>query len=186
MFLPSAEQVLLPEGKQGMTNLDAALLLLRVVLGLTMAAHGYSKLFMGGRIQGTSKWFSGLGMRPGAFHAWLAAITEIAAGLAFAAGLLTPFASAAFVALMLVAAWTVHRRKGFFIVGGGWEYTLILAAGAVATAVAGAGRISLDWLLFNGNLLEGWPGLLLAALGGTVAAIALLALFYRPSESQKS
>lgn len=162
-----------------MTNLDAGLLLLRVVLGLTMAAHGYSKIFMGGHIKGTSKWFSSLGMRPGAFHAWLAATTEIVAGLAFAVGLLTPFASAAFVALMLVAARTVHRGKGFFIVAGGWEYNLVLAAAAAATAAAGAGQLSLDWLLFGANLFDGWPGLLLSA-GGAVAGMALLSLFYRP------
>ncbi|BCW73592.1 hypothetical protein NicSoilB8_46360 (plasmid) [Arthrobacter sp. NicSoilB8] len=91
---------------------------------------------MGGRMQGTSNWFNSLGLRPSAFHAWLAAVTEVTAGLAFAAGLLTAFASAAFVALVLVAAWTVHRHKGFFIVSGGWEYTLVLGIGAIATAVA--------------------------------------------------
>lgn len=162
-----------------MTNLDAGLLLLRVVLGLTLAAHGYSKIFMGGRIEGTSKWFTGLGMRPGSLHAWLAATTEIVAGLAFAFGLFVPFASAGFVALMFVAARTVHRRKGFFIVSGGWEYNLVLAAAAAATAAAGAGKLSLDWMLFGENLLDGWPGLLLSATGA-IAGLALLGLFYRP------
>ncbi|WP_256386370.1 DoxX family protein, partial [Mycobacterium sp. GA-1841] len=106
---------------------DTALLVLRVVLGLTMAAHGYNKFFGGGRIPGTAGWFDSIGMKPGLFHARVAATTEIAAGLGLALGLLTPIPAAGFVALMLVAAWTVHRANGFFIVKEGWEYNLILA-----------------------------------------------------------
>lgn len=163
-----------------MTDHDAALLLLRVCFGVTMAAHGYSKLFMGPGIEGAGKWFSSLGLRPGPFHAWLAALTEIGAGLALALGLFTPLASAAFVALMLVAAWTVHRRKGFFIVGGGWEYTFILAVGGIAIAIAGPGRISLDWALFSQGIIAGWTGLVIAVVGGLLAGIGLLVIFYRP------
>ncbi len=75
-----------------------------------------------------------MGMKPGMFHARVAATTEMSAGLGLAAGLLTPIPAAGFVALMLVAAWTVHRPNGFFIVKEGWEYNLILAASAVAVA----------------------------------------------------
>ena len=38
-----------------------ALLLLRVVVGLTMIAHGTNHWKGGGRIEGTARWFSGLG-----------------------------------------------------------------------------------------------------------------------------
>ena len=55
-------------------------------------------------------------MKPGKVHALLAASTEVGAGLLLAAGLLTPLAAGAIVALMIVAGWTVHRDKGFFIV----------------------------------------------------------------------
>lgn len=163
-----------------MTSIDAGLALLRVCLGLTMAAHGYGKLFRGGRIPGTAGWFDSIGMRPGTLHAWLAALTEVGAGILFALGLLTPFAAAGFVSLMVVAAWTVHRGNGFFIVGNGWEYNLILAVGAVSVAVAGAGRISLDRALFGENILTGWAGLVVSAVLGIVAAVALLGVFYRP------
>ena len=90
---------------------DTGLLILRVCLGLTMAAHGYNKFFGGGRIPGTAKWFESIGMKPGMLHARIAATTEMAAGLGLAVGLLTPIPAAGFVALMLVAAWTVHRRE---------------------------------------------------------------------------
>lgn len=163
-----------------MTSIDAGLALLRVCLGLTMAAHGYGKLFRGGRIPGTAGWFDSIGMRPGTLHAWLAALTEVGAGILFALGLLTPFAAAAFVSLMVVAAWTVHRGNGFFIVGNGWEYNVILAVGAVSVAVAGAGGVSLDRALFGEDILTGWAGFVVSAVLGIVAAAALLGVFYRP------
>jgi putative oxidoreductase len=61
--------------------------------------------------------------------------------------LLTPFASALIVATMLVAIWTVHIDKGFFVSNGGYEYPLVNAAVALGVAFTGPGLISLDWLL---------------------------------------
>ena len=75
---------LLPTGRPKfcfMTAYDVGLLILRVVLGLTMAAHGYNKFFGGGRIPGTAGWFESIGMKPGTFHARVAATTEISAGV---------------------------------------------------------------------------------------------------------
>jgi putative oxidoreductase len=163
------------------------MLILRLVLGLTMAAHGYNKFFGPGGIDGTAGWFESIGMRPGAFHARLAAGTEVAAGLSLAFGLLTPIAAAGFVALMLVAAWTVHRGNGFFITKEGWEYNLVLGAAAVAVAVS-PGRLSLDHLLFTGtrfaHLLQGWSGLFIALGLGLAGGIGQVVLFFRPRKSE--
>jgi putative oxidoreductase len=166
------------------TAYDFAILLLRVVLGLTMAAHGYNKFFGKGGLAGTAGWFDSIGMKPGMFHARAAATTEVAAGLGLALGLLTPIPAAGFVALMFVAAWTVHRKNGFFIVKEGWEYNLILAVAAVAVAGTGAGRLSLDYALFRdtalGAYLHGWGGLLIAIVLGLAGGIGQLAIFFRP------
>ncbi len=167
-----------------MTAYDVGLLILRLVLGLTLAAHGYNKFFGGGRIPGTAGWFESIGMRYGRFQAVVAASTEISAGLGLAAGLLTPIPAAGFVALMLVAAWTVHRANGFFIVKEGWEYNLILAVAAVAVATLGAGRYSLDHLIFGHNWHDGWHGLLGSLLLGVGGALGQLVLFYRPPVKQ--
>ncbi|MBV8860520.1 MAG: DoxX family protein [Mycobacterium sp.] len=167
---------------------SVALLILRLVLGLTLAAHGYNKFFGGGRIPGTAGWFESIGMKYGTFQAVVAATTEISAGLGLAAGLLTPIPAAGFVALMFVAAWTVHRANGFFIVKEGWEYNLVLATAAVAVATLGAGRYSLDRLLFRHtplyDWLHGWHGLLISLLLGLGGAIGQLAIFYRPPVKQ--
>src|SRR5581483_9330338 len=167
-----------------MTAYDVGLLILRLVLGLTLAAHGYNKFFGGGRIPGTAGWFESIGMRYGRFQAVVAASTEISAGLGLAVGLLTPIPAAGFVALMLVAAWTVHRANGFFIVKEGWEYNLILAVAAVAVATLGAGRYSLDHLIFGHNWHDGWHGLLGSLLLGLGGALGQLVLFYRPPVKQ--
>ncbi len=155
--------------------------LIRVLVGLTLAAHGYGKFFKGGKIPGTAGWFDSMGMRPGKVHAYLAASTEVGAGLLFALGLLTPLASAAMVALMVVAGWTVHRNNGFFIVGEGWEYTFILAVIAVGIATTGPGQYSLDYAFgLTDPDFDGINGLLIAAVGGVVAGVGQMAIFYRP------
>ncbi|MEQ8841643.1 MAG: DoxX family protein [Acidimicrobiales bacterium] len=155
--------------------------LIRFILGVTLAAHGYGKFFRGGRIPGTAGWFDSMGMRPGKLHAYLAASTEVGAGLLFAVGLFTPLAAAGMVAVMTVAAWTVHRPNGFFIVGDGWEYNFILAVVAVGIATTGPGQYSLD---YEFGLLDtdfdGINGLLIAGVGGVLAAVAQMAIFYRP------
>jgi putative oxidoreductase len=168
----------------GVAPYDVGLLILRLVLGVTLAAHGYNKFFGGGRIPGTARWFDSIGMKPGKFHATVAASTEMAAGLGLAAGLLTPIPAAGFVSLMLVAAWTVHRHNGFFIVKEGWEYNLVLAVSAVVVATLGAGRLSLDWVIFGKNWFDGWPGLLISVVLGLAGAIGQLLIFYRPPAKQ--
>ena len=171
-----------------MTAYDFGILLLRIVLGLTMAAHGYNKFFGKGGLAGTAGWFDSMGMKPGMFHARIAAATEMSAGLGLAVGLLTPIPAAGFVALMFVAAWTVHRPNGFFIVKEGWEYNLTLAVAAVAIATVGVGRISLDYALFRGtglyDYLHGWWGLVIAVVLGLGGGIGQLAIFYRPPAKQ--
>lgn len=159
---------------------DWALLILRVVVGVTLAAHGYNKFFGGGRIAGTARWFDSIGMRPGRRHATLAAASEIAAGLALAAGFLTTPAAAGFVGLMTVAFWVAHRGKGLFVMNDGWEYTLVLAVVAVVIAMLGPGDLSLDSVIGVADALDGWVGLAVSLGGGVMAAMVLLTAFYRP------
>ena len=57
-----------------------ALLLVRVVVGVTMMRHGYNHWRGGGKIAGTARWFSGLGLKYGVLQAWMSVVTEIGAG----------------------------------------------------------------------------------------------------------
>jgi putative oxidoreductase len=160
-------------------GVSAGLLILRVMVGIVMVAHGYNHIFRGGKIQGTAGWFESLGMKPGILHAWLASLTELGAGAMLIFGFLTPLAAAGVVGVMLVALITNHIRNGFFIFrpGEGYEYVLTLLVVAVSIAMLPAGKFSidhaidLDW--------TGWTGLAIAAVAGAGGALLLLAVFWR-------
>jgi putative oxidoreductase len=104
-------------------------------------------MFGGHGIAGTGQFFEAIGFRPGRVMAAIAGLGELGAGLAFALGLLTPFASAVIIATMAVAIWSVHLDKGFFNQNGGYELPLLNAAIALGIAFTGAGPLSLDTML---------------------------------------
>ncbi len=150
--------------------MDLGLLLLRMVIGLTLAAHGVQKLFgwFGGHgLDGTGALLEQMGFVPGRRHAFMAGFLEAAAGLLLAAGLLTPLASALILAVMVVAAMTAHSRGGFFLTSGGYEYNVVIAATAISVAFTGAGAWSLDALLGlpSGGPLPGLAAIVVGAIG---------------------
>jgi putative oxidoreductase len=123
------------------------LLILRLGIGLILAAHGAQKLFglWGG--PGMTKWaqmVERLRIRPARPWAWIAALSEFGGGLLVALGLLSPLGSLAIIGAMLVAIATVHLSKGFWVGKGGFEFNLALIAGSAALAFTGAGAYSLD------------------------------------------
>jgi putative oxidoreductase len=157
---------------------DLAAFLLRTTLGGMLATHGINKVAGPGGLEGTTRWFAALGLRPAAMHARMAAATEIGAGTLLAVGALSPLPAAATIGLMTTAALTDHRGKGFFVFKGGWEYTAVVAAAATALTTLGPGRWSLDTLL--GHRRQGPAWALAATALGVSAAGALLATSYRP------
>ena len=162
---------------------DVALLVLRVAIGGVFLAHGWNHIYGGGRIAGTGRWFESMGMRPGVVHAWLASVTEVAAGVLLVLGLLTPVAAAGVVGVMVVAWIINHRGNGFFIFrpGEGWEYVMTLTVTGLVLAMLGAGGISLDNALDLEDL-AGWTGFWIAVVAGVGGALALLAVAWRPAK----
>ena len=170
-----------------MQQLDIALLGLRVVFGVFLAAHGINKVFGGKGLKGTASWFGSIGMKWPMWQARIAAATEIGAGLLFAAGLLTSLAAAGMVAVMFVAIWTVHWKVGFFVFkpNQGWEYCASILVVALFVSTAGPGRWSLDHGL-ELDWFRDWRGLIVTALLGFGGALAQLAVCYRPARTQPS
>src|SRR5258708_864222 len=124
--------------------MDIGLLLLRLTVGLTIAAHGAQKSFgwFGGPgLDVIGQFFATLGFSPGRRHALMAGLAETGGGLLLALGLLTPVAAAFLFSVMLVAAVTVHIKKGFFSQNGGYEYTLVVGIAAIAVAFTGPGSL---------------------------------------------
>jgi putative oxidoreductase len=154
--------------------MDVGLLIVRVVFGLLLAAHGCQKLFgwFGGHgIAGTGDFFQGLGFHPGRAFAVLTGLAECGAGVFLALGLMTPAATAPIVSVMLVAIATVHWGQGL-LSPNGIELPLVYLAVALAIAVSGPGAYSVDAFL---GFSDWWTAptaataLALGVLGGLVS-----------------
>lgn len=129
------------------TQAGYGLTLLRIIAGLTFAAHGAQKLFgwFGGYgLAGVGQWMESIGLAPGYLLALLAGSAEFFGGLALVIGLLVRPAAAVLVVTMLVAIFSVHLGNGFFISDNGYEYALALLAISLTVLIEGAGKLSLD------------------------------------------
>jgi putative oxidoreductase len=116
-----------------------ALLVLRVVLGAVMIAHGYPKVF--GGLHHHVGFVSSLGL-PG-WLAYCSAFAEFFGGILVIAGLITRIAALAILIDLLVAIAKVHWKHGLSGPGG-YEFPLSLCAIAFALIFFGAGPFALD------------------------------------------
>jgi putative oxidoreductase len=129
------------------TRAGYGIALLRVVTGVTFAAHGAQKLFgwFGGYgLAGVGQWMESIGLAPGYLLALLAGSAEFFGGLALVLGVLVRPAAAVLAVTMLVAIFSVHLANGFFMSNNGYEFALALLAISVALLIEGAGRLSVD------------------------------------------
>ncbi len=129
------------------SNAGFAALVLRVPVGIILAAHGAQKLFgwFGGYgLEGTGQWMASIGLEPGYLMALLAGSAEFFGGLALIFGLLTRPAAAVSAFTMVIAIFSVHFVNGLFMSNNGYEFALALFAATLALTFQGAGRLSLD------------------------------------------
>jgi putative oxidoreductase len=113
-------------------------LLMRLILGLSMAVHGYQKVVPNGALHHHAHYIVTLGLPY--WLGYVSAFTELIGGILLIIGLFTRLA-AAFVAInMLTAFVTVGIHQGFGI----YNYILALAALAIMLLFYGAGALALD------------------------------------------
>lgn len=158
------------------------LLILRLVVGLTLTAHGAQKLFGWWGGPGMAGWTAGMDrmrIRPAKAWAWISVLAELVGGLLFAFGLLTPLGAFAIVGSMLVAIATVHWPNGFWNGKRGYEFNLVILASVIAVALTGPGALSLDAVL---RLHIPEPATIIVLAIATTAGVAATLLSRRRPE----
>jgi putative oxidoreductase len=127
---------------------DLAPLILRVVLGGLMIAHGYLKLIGGPANFG--RMLAGLGVPAPMFLGYLVTYTELVGGALLVVGLLSRLVALALTADLVVALALVKVNIGLIAPHGmenGAELCLAYISGFVFILFAGPGRFSLDRLI---------------------------------------
>lgn len=158
--------------------ISVAFLIVCLILGLGLIAHGSQKLFgwFGGHgVAGTGGFFEGIGFRPGTIFATMAGLGEILGGLLTVLGLGGALGPVLIVLVMLVAIGSVHIDKGFFTQNGGCELPITNIAVALAIAFGGSGLYALDNALglnFLTDPVQVWYAMAAAFI---VAMLTLLA-----------
>jgi putative oxidoreductase len=120
-------------------NPDAALLVLRLVLGVIMIAHGYPKLT---GFDGTVGFFSNIGVPLPTLAAAYAAVVEVVGGILIILGIAADLAGLLFAIDMAGAILFFHMKNGFSVANGGIEFPLALLAMALTIALAGPGKFA--------------------------------------------
>lgn len=165
--------------------MDIALLILRLVVGLYITAHGAQKLFGwfdGHGFAGTQGFVGGmLGYRPAWLWTLALTVAEFVGGLLFVLGLLSPIAAIAVAAAMLSATLVPHWSNGPFGAKGGYEQTLTNLAVALSVGLAGPGAYSLDqWLGISVPTLYSEAIALVALVGVLVGIVSRRASAAQP------
>jgi putative oxidoreductase len=112
------------------------LIVLRVVLGLYMAAHGITRTVVG-TVDEFGGFLSSQGLPAGVVLAWGITINEVLGGLTLASGRLVRPLAAAFALEHVMGIILVHAPQGWFTVGyqaGGAEYSVLLLICFLLTA----------------------------------------------------
>ncbi|WP_269938369.1 DoxX family protein [Arthrobacter sp. HY1533] len=124
--------------------------MLRVVVGFLFAAHGWQK-YNEFTIAGTQGAFTQMGVPAADLVAPVVATLELVGGIALVLGLATRPIAILLMLNMVGAIALVHAPAGIFVEAGGFELVLMLGASALAVALIGPGKFSLDNLMFGRN-----------------------------------
>jgi putative oxidoreductase len=155
-----------------MSVTDLCLLALRLVVGLTFAAHGAQKAFGWWSGPGPDRWrgaVEAMGFAPSGFFGRVSTAIELVGGSLLALGLLTPLAVIALIAQVVVIIARAHWPRGFFNSVGGYEYPLLLGVVVAVVGLLGPGLVSLDEVL--GVHLDVRAGVIALVAGFVVGAV---------------
>ncbi len=135
-------------------------LFLRLAMGLGFMVHGWAKLSRGPA--GFEKLLIQTGVPLPHITSWIVSFIELIGGLALLIGAYITIAALPLIVVMLVAMFTVQIHYGFSSVKTigltpsgpvfgppGYEINLLYIAGLISLFITGAGRCSIDSLVFR-------------------------------------
>lgn len=134
------------------------LLILRVVVGIVIALHGWAKL--SGGVDGVAGFFGGmLGIPAPGFFAWVVTIVELLGGILLVIGALTQIVGILLAIDMLGAIVFAYFGRGAPLINENgflsWELEVVIGAAALSIALAGAGAFSVDQAMEESRLGSG-------------------------------
>lgn len=100
-------------------------------------------------ISATAEWFGKMGIPLPTLNAYMAATTEMLGVILLTLGLFTRIISAPLIVVMIVAITTVHIGNGFSAGDNGFEIPLYYMLFLLIFLSHGAGKFSIDHLLFK-------------------------------------
>ena len=124
------------------TQLDAGLLVLRVVLGVIFVVHGWQKVATFG-VTAVGGGFEQMGIPLAGVMGPLVSYIELLGGVALIAGAFTRLAGLGVAAVMVGAIFFAHLPAGF-LAPDGYEFPLMLLAAAAGLVLMGGGGWSVD------------------------------------------
>jgi putative oxidoreductase len=143
--------------EKGIGNrIPLGLLFLRIVYGIVFIGHGLQKsfgFFGGDGVSGTIAAFHDIGIPLATAMAWMISVGELGSGILFFIGYWVRETALFITFVMLGAIWFVHADNGLFMMNNGYEYNLVLLAGAVCLFLGGGGYASLDRVIGQKNKL---------------------------------
>lgn len=155
---------------------DAAAMLLRLLVGTVFLGHGLQKAthrLGGGGLAAEAAVLARDGIRGGTASAAASAVSQIGAGALLVIGLITPLAVAGVIGTMAVAIGA-KVRHGFWVQNDGYEFPLFIAVTSAAIALVGPGSWSVDHALgFTPTATWSIAGIALGIAAGSGAAVLL-------------
>jgi putative oxidoreductase len=128
-----------------MRNMDAALLVVRIMIGVIFIMHGGQKVFTLG-LGAVAGMFGQMGLPFPEVLGPAVALLEFGGGIALLIGFATRLFAILLALEMLGAILHVHLPNGFFLPNG-YEFALASLTFCLVLAIAGPGRLSVDALL---------------------------------------
>ena len=125
-------------------------LVVRVIVGVIMFAHGLQKLIQVGPANFGAQALAGLGVPLPVFMGYVVTFAELIGGILLIIGLLSRLAALVLTIDLTVAILLVKVNVGLIAppgTGAGAELDLALIAGCLVVFFAGPGKVSLDYAL---------------------------------------